>query len=66
MHDCELILNVKKQWTPVQDEMLILKCYPTNVVDRNAVDVFREDQVVGHVPFNLASPEYFTVLEKRY
>ena len=49
MHDCELILNVKKQWTPVQDEMLILKRKPTNVVDRNAVAVFREDQVVGHV-----------------
>ena len=41
-------------WTPVQDEMLILKCKPTNVADRNAVTVFKEDQVVGHVPFNLA------------
>ena len=26
----------------------------TNVADRNAVAVFREDQVVDHVPFNLA------------
>ena len=41
-------------WTPVQDEMLILKREPTNVADRNAVAVFKEDQVVGHVPFNLA------------
>ena len=41
-------------WTPVQDEMLILKHEPTNVADRNAVAVFKEDQVVGHVPFNLA------------
>ena len=47
-------MNVKKQWTLVQDEMLILKHEPSNVVDRNAVAVFREDQVVGHVPFNLA------------
>ena len=30
-------------WTPVQDEMLLLKREPTN-----------EEQVVGHVPFNLA------------
>ena len=41
MHDCELILNVKKQWTPVQDEILILKCEPINIVDRNAVDVIQ-------------------------
>ena len=41
-------------WTPVQDEMLILNREPTNVADRNAVAVFKEDQVVGHVPFNLA------------
>ena len=41
-------------WTPVQDEMLLLKREPTNVADRNAVAVFKEDQVVGHVPFNLA------------
>ena len=41
-------------WTPVQDEMLLLKREPTNVVDRNAVAVFKEEQVVGHVPFNLA------------
>ena len=41
-------------WTPVQDEMLILKREPTNVADRNAVAVFKEDQVVGHVPYNLA------------
>ena len=39
MHDCEHILNVEKQWTPVQDEMLILKCKPTNTVDRNVVAV---------------------------
>ena len=41
-------------WTPVQDEMLILKREPTNVADRNAVAVFRKDHVVGHVPFTLA------------
>ena len=54
MHDCEHILNIEKQWTPVQDEMLILKRKPTNVADRNAVAVFREAQMVGHAPFNIA------------
>ena len=41
-------------WTPVQDETLILKREPTNVADKNTVEVHKEDQVVGHVPFNLA------------
>ena len=52
-------------WTPVQDEMLILKREPTNIVDRNAVAVLREDQVVGHVPFNLA-PSISLFFEKRH
>ena len=42
-------------WTPAEDEMLLLKREPTNVADRNAVAVYKDDQVVGHVPFNLAS-----------
>ena len=42
-------------WTPVLDEMLILKREPTNVADKSAVAVYKEDVVVGHVPFNLAS-----------
>ena len=37
----------------VNNEMLILKREHTNVADRNAVAVFK-DQVVGHVPLNLA------------
>ena len=41
-------------WTPVINETLILKREPTNVADRSAVAVYREDQVVGHVPYNLA------------
>ena len=42
-------------WAPVLDEMLIVKREPTNVADRSAVAVYKEDLVVGHVPFNLAS-----------
>ena len=41
-------------WTPVPGKMLILKREPMNVADRNAVAVFKDKQVVGHVPFNLA------------
>ena len=38
-------------WTPVEDEMLRLI---PNSVDRNAVAVMKEGQIVGHVPFNLS------------
>ena len=38
-------------WTPVEDEMLRLIPEP---VDRNAVAVMKEGQIVGHVPFNLS------------
>ena len=41
-------------WTPVDDEMLRLIPEPTNSVDRNAVAVMKEGQIVGHVPFNLS------------
>ena len=41
-------------WTPVEDEMLRLIPEPTNSVDRNAVAVMKEGQIVGHVPFNLS------------
>ena len=42
-------------WTPVEDEMLRLMPEPTNSVDRNAVAVMKEEQIVGHVPFNLSA-----------
>ena len=41
-------------WTPVEDEVLRLIPEPTNSVDRNAVAVMKEGQIVGHVPFNLS------------
>ena len=43
-------------WNPVQDEILRLIPEPANSVDRNAVAVMKEGQVVGHVSFNLAPP----------
>ena len=48
-------------WTPVQDEIhvLILKRECTNVVDRNAVAILK-DQVVDHVPFNYISISLFS------
>lgn len=42
-------------WTPFRDEMLRLIPEPTNSVDRRAVAVMKEDQIVGHVSFNLVT-----------
>lgn len=42
-------------WQPTIGEILLAKPEPTNVKDSKAVAVFREEVIVGHVPFNLAS-----------
>ena len=39
---------------PVQGQTLLVKREPTSAKDKNAVGVFLEDVVVGHVPHNLA------------
>ena len=41
-------------WTPVIGQTLLLKQEPTNSKDKNAVAVYEEGCVVGHVPYNLA------------
>ena len=41
-------------WTPFQGQTLLVKREPTNSKDNNAVGVFLEDVIVGHVPYNLA------------
>ena len=41
-------------WNQVQGQTLLVKREPTNAKDKNAVGVFLEDVVVGHVPHNLA------------
>ena len=38
-------------WTPVTQ---LVKREPDNPKDRNAVAVYQEEAIVGHVPFNLA------------
>lgn len=50
-------------WSPVQGQTLLLKREPTNVKDKDAVGVFLEDQIVGHVPHNLAL--YFSQFLRR-
>ena len=45
----------KDVWTPVVGEMLLLKWEPTNAVDYCAVGVYKESELVGHVPFNISS-----------
>ena len=50
-------------WNPVQGLTLLLKRKPTNDRDKNAVAVLLEDQIVGHVPHNLA--HYFSQFLRR-
>ena len=41
-------------WTLVVGETLLLKREPTNPRDKNAVALYKDNAVVGHVPYNLA------------
>ena len=41
-------------WSPVIGETVLVKREPSNVKDRHAVAIFKEDAVVGHVPYNIA------------
>ena len=50
-------------WTPTIGEVLLVKPEPTNEKDWNAVAVFKEDMMVGHVPPNL-SPRLFQFFKK--
>ena len=45
--------NYKEIWTPTIGQVLVLRREPDNVVDRNAVAVVNDGDVVGHVPANL-------------
>ena len=40
-------------WTPAIGQTLLVKREPTNPKDKNAVAVYEEDCIVGHVPYNL-------------
>ena len=48
---------------PVLGQMLLVKREPTNRKDRNAVGLFLEDVVVGHVPHNLV-PQFSQFLRR--
>ena len=50
-------------WNPVVGQTLVVKREPTNSKDKNAVGVFLEDVVVGHVPHNLA-PRFSKLLQR--
>ena len=41
-------------WTATPGDMLILKREPDNTKDSHAVAVLRDEQIVGHIPYNLA------------
>ena len=38
----------------VMGEMLVVKIEPTNRHDIHAVAIYRDTEIVGHVPYNLA------------
>ncbi len=44
-----------EDWTPTIGESLQVKPEPTNAKDNKAVAVPKDNLVVGHVPYNLAS-----------
>jgi hypothetical protein len=43
-----------QSWSPVLGQALSIKREPANAHDVHAVAVYYENQVVGHVPYNLA------------
>ena len=50
-------------WTPVLNESLLVKREPNNIIDSNAVAVYQDDLIVGHVPYNLA-PSFSFFLQR--
>ena len=42
-------------WIPVVGEILLLKREPDNLVDASTIAVRKEDKIVGHVRYNIAS-----------
>ncbi len=45
----------KDIWSPVREELLLVKQETNNSHDSSAVAIMKENVVVGHVPYNLAS-----------
>ena len=41
-------------WTPVVGEMLVVRIEPTNRHDIHVVAIYRDTEIVDHVPYNLA------------
>ena len=44
----------KNVWEPARGEALLVRREPTNPLDKHAVAIYKEDIIVGHVPYNLA------------
>ena len=40
-------------WSPVVREILLLKREPDNFVDTSAIAVWKEDKIVGDMPYNI-------------
>ena len=42
-------------WNLLIGQTLLVKQEPTNSHNRHSVDIYKDDVIVGHVPYNLAS-----------
>ena len=42
-------------WTSVMGEILVVKIEPTNRHDIHAIAIYSDTEIVGHVPYNLAT-----------
>lgn len=56
----------QENWRPVIGEVLLLKREPDNSVDMSAVGVWREDEIVGDAPYNIAYVVISQFLRKDY
>ena len=52
-------------WSPVIGETLLVKREPSNVKDRHAVAIFKEDAVVGHACSLQYCTTFLTIFKER-
>ena len=55
----QFIHAYKDLWTPATGKLLLVKREPTNSHDVNAVAVYKETVIVGHVPYYSLVPRLF-------
>ena len=51
LRSCHAYMEI---WTPVMGEILVVKIEPMNRHDIHVVAIYRDAEIVGHVPYNIA------------